>query len=221
MTSGTGAGDAREAVRPVTRFAGYCAVVSGLLYAGRAMLERAIGEPPTAGGDLVAWRDAHQAGLAWADELMVLSAALLLPVVPVLYRRLGGTRRPWVSFGCALLATMVPVVLVLAVFQGRLMYPVFDIGLGEEQTVALVVSLYYGGAHVVALMLAAALVMLGTAMRSEPWGRPIAVLAIIAALGQVVAGYPWIAGPNVVLAAQVLAAAWFVVVGVVLLQPDP
>ena len=77
VTSGTGAGDAREAVRPVTRFAGYCAVVSGLLYAGRAMLERAIGEPPTAGGDLVAWRDAHQAGLAWADELMVLSAALL------------------------------------------------------------------------------------------------------------------------------------------------
>jgi hypothetical protein len=199
------------------RLGGLSSVASGLLFAAQAVLDRIVGGPPPSGAAVLAWRDAHRTALAWSDELTVFWAVLLLPVALALARRLDGPRRPWVGFGCAILASTAPLVLVLGVFEGRLVYPVYGIELDDAAGAALVVSLYFGGAHLVALLFAAAFTMVGVAVighRLSPWPT---VLSCAAALAQVAAAYPSVIGPDLLLVCHLLAAAWFVAVGLLLL----
>jgi hypothetical protein len=193
------------------------ATLSGVLFAVRAVIDRTMGQPPSSDDQLVSWTKEHQIALAWSDELAVFSAVLLIPVTLALFTRFDGVRRPWVGFGCGLLAATVPLVLTLVVFQGRLMYPVYGIDVENASSIPLVASLYFGGAHVLALMLAAALAMLGISLRSD-LGEPMAVLSVLTAVGQVAASYPWLIGADLVLACQLLVATWIIVVGLRLLQ---
>ena len=114
----------------------------------------AVGVPASTGAQLLAWKTSHQLPLALANELLFFAAVLLIRAVLALYRSLNGSERPWVGFGCGVLAMLIPIILVLGTIHGRLMYPVYGINLDDPATVALVVSLCSGGAHMVSLLLA-------------------------------------------------------------------
>ena len=197
---------------------GACTVASGVLFLAKSILERSIGEPPAGGAELMRWASGHAISLAWVNELLLFSTVLLIPAVLALFRTLHGAQRPWAAFGCGILAVTIPVVLVLGMVHGRLVYPVYDIALSDPSTVALVTSLYHGGAHEAALLLAAALVILGLAMVRSAYGPWVAAVAVIAGLGQIGASFPWIIGPDLTLLSQNIFAIWLLLVGFRLLR---
>lgn len=208
------------------RLGGVAALVSGAFFLAMLILQRLVGDPPSGGARLVEWAASHRVLLALTNESIAFAAGFLLPAVLALYRRLGGSRRPWVAFGCALLGMVVPVLLVLlAIVHGRLMYPVFGITVDDSATVALIVSLYAGGMHMVSLVVGAALVILGLAMRRS---AGVATVGVAAGVLQIAGSYPWLLGPVLAFLTQATLVAWLVVVGVWLLRargeaagPDP
>lgn len=202
---------------------GFAGAVAGALFAVTLVLDRVVGDPPSEGVQLLAWATSHRVALAFTNESLGFAAALLIPFVLALYRRMEGPDRPWAAFGCGLLAVAVPVLLVLVIVHGRLMYPVFGIALDDGATVALVVSLYEGGLHLVWLMVGAALIIVALAMRRGAWGRGAVGFGIVVGLLQIAGGYPSLLGPVLTAITRAAFVAWLVFVGVrlVRVQPDP
>ncbi|EXG82478.1 hypothetical protein [Cryptosporangium arvum] len=197
---------------------GICGVVSGALFLVKAGLDLVVGEPPSDRARLPSWVDSHHLPLALTNETMALGAVLLIPLALALHQRLHGSAKPWAGIGCAALATAVPVILVLAVVQGRLVYPVYGIDLDAPATLALTISLYYGGAHLVSLLVGAALVVLGLSTRHPAtW----AVAGVAAGALQLVGAYPWLIGPVFTAITEAAFAAWLIVAGVTLTRPAP
>ncbi|GAA0223070.1 hypothetical protein [Cryptosporangium japonicum] len=190
--------------------------ICGALFLSKAGLDLLVGQPPSDQARLPAWVDSHHLLLALTNETMALGAVLLIPLVLALYQRLGGATRPWVGFGCGALATAVPVILVLAVVHGRLVYPVFGLELDAPATVALTISLYHGGAHLVSLLIGAALVVLGSAVRRPAAG---AIAGVVAGTAQIIGAYPWIVGPVLTALTEATFAVWLVIIGRVVARP--
>ncbi|WP_454698259.1 hypothetical protein [Arthrobacter humicola] len=204
-----------QAKRALTdrRFGGIALVLSGAMFLTKSILESIAGDPPSTGPEIQAWRSSHELALAWADETFFAATVLLVPTVIALYRSLKGPDRPWVDFGCGVFAIVIPVNVVLLIVHGRLVFPVFGIGLNEPAIAALVVSLYSGGTHAISLLLAGAAVILGLAMRRSVFGPGVGALGVIAGAAQIVVAYPWLVSPVVVLICQALLAAWFILSG--------
>jgi hypothetical protein len=99
-------------------------------------------------------------------------------------------------------------------------YSVYDIHLKDPAVVQLVVSLFYGGQHAVHLLFCVATILLALAMRHTPYGRAIVVLGVATGIVDVVAAYPWLVGPVLTAASEVLFAGWFIAVGVRLARTD-
>jgi hypothetical protein len=62
--------------------------------------------------------------------------------------------------------------------------------------------------------------LLALAMLNTPYGRAIVVLGVAAGIVDVAAAYPWLIGPGLTSASEVLFAGWFVAVGVKLASSD-
>jgi hypothetical protein len=197
---------------------GVCAVISGLLYLAKAVLEWRIGDPPAAAADLARWVSDNYLSLALLDEALVFLAVFLIPVVLALFRSLDGPSRPWVAFGCGIIAVSIPVLLVIAMALGRLVYPVYGLPATDPAPLLVFTLLYYGGAHEVTLLLAAALVMLGLAMGRSAHARWVGALGVVAGGAQVAASYPWLIGAGPTLLCQALLATWLLLVGATLLR---
>lgn len=195
------------------RFGGISLVLGGALFLTKSVFEFIGGDPPSTGPEIQAWRSAHELALAWADETFFAATVLLIPAVIALYRSLKGPDRPWVDFGCGVFAAVIPVNVVLLIVHGRLVFPVYGIGLDDPAVAALVVSLYSGGTHAVSLLLAGAAVMLGLSMRRNVFGSGVGAVGVMAGAAQIVVAYPWLVSPAMVLICQALLAAWFILCG--------
>jgi hypothetical protein len=204
-----------QAKRALThrRFGGIALVLGGAMFLTTSFLESIAGDPPSTGPEIQAWRSSHELTLAWAVETFFAATVLMVPAVIALYRSLKVPDRPWVDFGCGILAAVIPVNVVLLIVHGRLVFPVFGIGLEDPAVAALVVSLYYGGTHAVSLLLAGAAVMLGLAMRTTVFGPGVGTVGVVAGAAQIVVAYPWLVSPVIILMCQALFAAWFFLCG--------
>jgi hypothetical protein len=199
---------------PRLRLEGVALALSGVLFLAKAFLDNAVGEPPSGLAELAAWRVAEKATLAVTNEVLFFAVVLLIPGVIGLHRSLAGFDPRKAAWGCALVAMIIPVMMGLTIIHGRLAFPVYDIDLSDPTLTQLVVSLYYGGQHAVALLFCIATVLLALAMRRTPYGRTIVVLGWVTALADAAGGYPWLIGPAWTSASEVLFAGWFIAVGI-------
>jgi hypothetical protein len=194
-------------------------MLSGAFFLAKSVLDLVVGDPPRTAAELLAWKATHQVSLAWANEVLVFAAVFLIPGVLALYRSLGGPGRPWAGFGCGIMAATVPVLLTVAMVQGRLVYPVYDLNINDSADLALVVTLYVGGAHEVSVLLAGALIILGVLMaRSVQFRIAAGTLGVTAGVAQLAGSYPWLIGPSLSWITQALLVAWLVLSGVRLMQ---
>jgi hypothetical protein len=183
----------------------FALMVSGALFLVKSVLDLVVGDPPRTAAELLAWKATHQVSLAWANEVLVFAAVLLIPGVLALYRSLGGQGRPWAGFGCGIMAATVPALLTVAMVQGRLVYPVYDLNITDPADLALVVTLCVGGAHEVSVLLAGALIILGVVMgRSVLFGTAVGALGVTAGVAQLAGSYPWLIGPSLAWITQAL-----------------
>jgi hypothetical protein len=151
--------------------------------------------------------------LAATSEILFFATMFLVPAVIALYQSLASVDRAKAATGCGIMAVVVPVIAMLLIVHGRLVYPVYGLRASAPEAVELVVAIFYGGMHAVGLMMAAATFVLSLAMRRSTFGARIAYLGYATALLDVAGGYPYAIGPIPTLVCRAVFAAWFIAVG--------
>lgn len=195
------------------RVGGVSFVVIGVLFLSKYLLDLSIGLPPRDATALLRWRAAGELPIAITNEILFVAAMFLVPAVIALYWALGGVSRATVAIGCGVLAALVPVLMMLDIVHGRLVYPIYGYTADTPAVAAFVVSIYDGGLHAVGIAFGVATFALSLAMLRGSFGRDVAYLGFAAAAFDVIGAYPEAIGPILILVSQVLFAAWFVAVG--------
>lgn len=204
------------------RLGGVSFVASGALFLAKNILEILTGLPPPGGPDLVTWVVSRRAFFGSTVEVFFFAVVFLIPATAALYESLAVSHRLSAVVGCGIMATTIPVLSILVIVQGRLVFPVFHIEMRSPEVVGLLVSLYHGGLHAVALLFALATVVLSLAMRRRACGPGLVALGIATAAFDVLGAYPWAVGSVLWLLSDVLFSAWFVLVGLCLYRaPKP
>jgi hypothetical protein len=200
----------REGVRAL---GGIAFIASGLFFFAKTLLESWCGEPPSGGVEILAWVQSNELALSLTNEVLFFAAMSMIPALVALYDHLASTHRAHAVAGVGIMATTIPVVAVLVIVHGRLVYPVFGIRVHTPDIAELVIATYIGGLHAVSLMHAAGTVAVSLAMRHVVGGRALASLGFVAAAFDVVAAYPDAVGPIPVLVASGFFTTWFIAVG--------
>src|SRR5262249_1722735 len=126
----------RDAGPPAMSPAGYAPFRSGgfAFIAGAAfflaydLLEFAAGPPPSTGQEILSPVAATKLTLSLANEVLFFAAVCLLPGAAVLDRSLvARPEKVLVSIGSRILFVVVPILCVVLVVHGRLVYPVFGL----------------------------------------------------------------------------------------------
>lgn len=195
------------------KFGGISFVISGLLFLLKYILDLMAGPPPSSGAEILEWTVAGELPLAITNEALIFAAMFLVPAVIALYHSLASVDRTKAAIGCGIIAVVIPIIIVLDIVHGRLIYPVYNIRINTPAVAELVVAVFYGGLHAVGLLLGIATIVLSLAMIRGVYGRNIAYLGIATGLFDIIGAYPWIIGSVLVLISQLLFAAWFIAVG--------
>src|SRR6185436_21057422 len=153
-----------ETKRPYS-FGGGALVASGILFAVLAFLDFRAGPPPSNGAGILLWRDAQALVLDFVSEVFFFATVLLVPGTIALYQDLVDVDRTKAAAGCGIIAATIPVMAVMLVFHGRLVYRIYGMRVDTPEAAALVVMVFYGGQHVIYLLLAVATIVLSLAMR--------------------------------------------------------
>jgi hypothetical protein len=199
-----------------TRFSGVAFIVSAVLFAAQVGFALPLLKPPVADAEWVPWLQEWRFSISMADELLFFAPLSLIPGIACLYRVLRKVDQNKALLGCGIWAASIPVYLVMAILLGRLVYPVYAIELSLE-SYKLLLSLYSGGMHLIALLLGAAAIVLGFAIRKSQLGPSVAYLGWLAGALAIVGSYPWLIGAGATVAIQLLFSAWLALLGVRLL----
>jgi hypothetical protein len=204
----------------VIKFGGITIIISGLLFLAQYLFLLPIPGPPPGDMELMAWLQDWRFHFSMADELMVFAALSLLPPIVALYRILVKTDKIKAMLGCGLLAATVPVYLFLVIILGRLVYPVYDIELSPD-AYRLVLTLYYGGQHLAALIWGAAVIVLCFVIRRSTMGKAVAYLGFAAGVLSLIGSYPWLIGNVMLFVTQLFSMVWLILLGIKILgQPE-
>jgi len=167
-------------VRRPCQFGGGALVASGVLFVVLAFLEFRTGPPPSNGAEILLWRNAQAPVLDFVSEVFFFATVLLVPGTIALYQNLVDVDRTKAATGCGIIAATIPVMAVMLVVHGRLVYPIYGMRVDTPEAAALVVMVFYGGLHAIYLLLAVATIVLSLAMRRGAYAKGIAYLGFAA-----------------------------------------
>src|SRR5262245_8094383 len=106
-------------------FGGAALAASGTLFVVLAFLDLRAGPPPSNGAEILLWRDAHALVLDFVSEVFFFATVLLVPGTIALYQDLVDVERTKAATGCGIIAATIPVMAVMLIFHGRLIYPIY------------------------------------------------------------------------------------------------
>ncbi|MGO8694725.1 MAG: hypothetical protein ACLQMF_13770 [Rectinemataceae bacterium] len=153
-----------------------------------------------------------------SNELFFFAVMFLVPSFFALYRILSVGEPIGTLIGCGIIAVTVPVLAVIGVVQGRLVYPVYGLTLSPD-SLMLVFSIYAGGMHAAYILIGIALIALSFAtIRSTSWGKAVSVLGFTAGILLLLAAYPWLIGSALELFPRILFSSWLASTGIVILR---
>ena len=193
-------------------------MTSGILFVVLAFLDFRAGPPPSHGAEILLWRDSHELVLDFVSETFFFATVLLVPGTIALYQSLVDVERTKAATGCGIMAATIPVMTVMLIVHGRLVYPIYGMRVGTPEAAAFVVMVFYGGLHAVYLLLAVATIVLSLAMKRAAYARWITYFGFATAALDIVGSYPWAIGPVLTLVCALSFAGWFVAVGSQLLR---
>ena len=197
----------------VIKFGGITLIISGVLFFCQYLFVLPMPSPPLADADLMTWLLEWRFNIAMADELFFFATLFLIPSIVALYRILVKVDKIKTLLGCGLLAVIIPINSFLDIIVGRLVYPVYDIELSPD-IYKLVLSIYYGGMHSVAIILSVATIILCFVIRRSVIGKFAANFGFVVGMLDFIGAYPWLIGTAMVFVSQLFFSAWFVILGV-------
>jgi hypothetical protein len=203
---------ARELTRPY-KFGGGALVASGILFVVLAFLDFRAGPPPSNGAEILLWRDSQALVLDFVSECLFFATVLLVPGTVALYQSLVDVDRTKAATGCGIIAATIPVMAVILIVHGRLVYPIYGMRIDTPDAAALVVMVFYGGVHAIYLLLAVATIVLSLAMKRGAYAKWIAYFGFATAVLDIIGSYPWAIGPVLTLVCELSFGGWFVAVG--------
>lgn len=165
-------------------------MVGGALLSGSLLLIALLRVPPAGHIALVAWVENHSSQISVSNELLFFGVVILAPAVLSAGQLLRKSSSTAALFGCSSLMLALILLGTLVAVEGRLVYPVFGIELGNE-AVALVVSLFYAGLHTVQLLLGIGCIALGFGVRRTAGLWLLAVSVGVGVL-QLAGAFPWL-----------------------------
>lgn len=196
-------------------------VASGVLFAAVAFVDFAAGSPPSNGLDILRWRDSQELLLDFVSEALFFASVLLIPGIIAVYDSLADVDRRKAATGCGIIAATIPVIAVMLIVHGRLVYPIYGMRIDTPEAAAFAIMIFYGGQHAIYLLLAVATIVLSLSMTRGAYPRWIAYVGFVTAPLDVVGSYPWAIGPLITLVSELSFAAWFAVVGLGLVRMPP
>jgi hypothetical protein len=206
-----------ELTRPY-RFGGGALLASGVLLVSVAFLDFRVGPPPSNGAEILLWRDSQWLVLDFVSELFFFATVLLVPGTIALYQSLVDVDRTRAATGCGIIAATIPVIVVILIVHGRLVYPTYGMRVETPEAAALVVMVFYGGLHAIYLLLGVATIVLSLAMKRGAYAKWIAYFGFATAALDIVGSYPWAIGSVLTLVCELVLAGWFVAVASGLLK---
>lgn len=195
------------------KFGGMAFIISGTLFLSKSLLDLMAGPPPSSGMEILAWVESGKLVLSLVSEVLFFAGMALIPAVIALYHSLASTDRVKAATGSGIIAATIPVIVMLLIVHGRLVYPVYGIRVSSPAVAEYVVAVFYGGLHAVGLMLGIATVVLSLAMMRGVYGKGIAYLGFATGVLDIIGAYPYAIGPVLTLVCQLFFVAWFVAVG--------
>ena len=202
----------RELTTPY-KFGGGALVASGILFVVLAFLDFRAGPPPSNGAEILLWRDSQALVLDFVSEFLFFATVLLVPGTVALYQSLVDVDRTKAVTGCGIIAATIPVMAVMLIIHGRLVYPIYGMRVDTPEAAALVVMIFYGGVHAIYLLLAVATIVLSLAMKRGAYAKWIAYFGFATAALDIIGSYPWAIGPVLTLVCELSFGGWFVAVG--------
>ena len=202
----------RELTRPY-KFGGGTLVASGILFVVLAFLDFRAGPPPSTGAEILLWRDSQALVLDFVSECLFFATVLLVPGTVALYQSLVDVDRTKAATGCGIIAVTIPVMAVILIVHGRLVYPIYGMRIDTPDAAALVVMVVYGGLHAIYLLLAVATIVLSLAMKRGAYAKWIAYVGFATAGLDIIGSYPWAIGAVLTLVCELSSGGWFVTVG--------
>lgn len=200
---------------------GWCLLFGGACFLGRAAAGLLAGPPPPNGAGILEWIDSARGTMMLGNEALVIGAALLLAGLYGFQQSFRPIAPMRTTAGSLLLLASCVVCLLLGIVQGRFVYPIHGLSLSRPEDAELLVSLYFGGYHLVALTFAAATGLWATAMLKADQWRIIGYAGFAAAAGSIVSSYPDLIGPVLVFGLETALALWWIAAGYKLRTYDP
>ena len=158
-----------EMKRPY-KFGGGALVASGVLFAVLAFLDFRAGPAPSNGAEILLWRDAQAFVLDFVSEFLFFATPIAL------YQNLVDVDSTKAAAGCGIIAATIPVMAVMLIIHGRLVFPIYGMRVDTPEAAALVVMIFYGGLHAIYLLWAVATIVLSLAMKRGGYAKWIAYL---------------------------------------------
>jgi len=203
---------ARQLTKPY-KFGGGALVASGILFVVLAFLDFRAGPPPSNGAEILLWRDSQALVLDFVSESLFIATVLLVPGTVALYQSLVDVDRTKAGMGCGIIAATIPVMAVILIVHGRLVYPIYGMRVATPDAAALVIMVFFGGLHAIYLLLAVATIVLSLAMKRGAYAKWIAYFGFATAVLDIIGSYPWALGPALTLVCELSFGGWFVAVG--------
>jgi hypothetical protein len=200
----------------IQKFGGGTFIAAGILLLAANLLVILTPTPPTTQGDFMQWITTNRLHIALANELLFFATAFLVPSFIALGKLLGMWRNVSAFAGLSIVALALPLLAMLNVVEGRLVYPISGLVLSVD-SLKLAFSLFFGGLHAVMLMFGAALIFLGFALRGTAFNKSMVPYSFVVGLLQIAGAYPWLTP----IALNVLVFAsfslWMVLIGILML----
>ena len=203
---------ARQLTKPY-KFGGGALVASGILFVVVAFLDFRAGPPPSNGAEILLWRDSQALVLDFVSEFLFIATVLLVPGTVALYQSLVDVDRTKAGMGCGIIAATIPVMAVILIVHGRLVYPIYGMRIATPDAAALVIMVFFGGLHAIYLLLAVATIVLSLAMKRGAYAKWIAYFGFATAVLDIIGSYPWAIGPVLTFVCELIFGGWFVAVG--------
>lgn len=208
------------AERRLQKFGGGTFIAAGILLLAANLLVVLLPTPPTRPGDFLQWITAHELRIALANELLIFATILLVPSFVVLGKLLGTRRKVSAFAGLSIVGLALPLLAMLVVVQGRLVYPVSGLDLSVD-SLKLTFSLFYGGLHTVLLMFGAALLLLGFALRGTVFNKSMVPISYVTGLLQIAGAFPWLTPVALNVSVSLSLSLWMVLIGILMLRTKP
>ena len=204
----------KEKVQGFFRIGGIFIFVSSFLLLIKAIAEYILGPPPSTGSSIINWVNNNTLLFIIINESFFIAVFLFIPSFIIIYYKLEKYDKVGAIIGVTIMLLVVPILSMLTIIQGRLIYPVFNITITNTGLAEFIVAFYYGGIHTSYLMIGVSVLVLTLSMKKATFGQIHVYFGIITGLVLfLVMGYEWLFPIILVFVSQLFFIIWFFMIG--------